>query len=533
MIPKNKRGSTDWTVKKLLTIVLLIIILLLVLFGFIKGGFNPLIEKYEGRFDEILYNINHLNFGGEDSEDSCLTRPINEVYQGEIFIDQLTSLGINSDKIELTQCTDGDCHLEGNEIGKWILFRKGFTDQFIGKIEDDKPSSQEAFILKNSLEESRFNYELYALATSYLEENNLEEEYESMFNEVSVFYSKAVDSERQNKGRWIYAVGWHDSWNIYIQGEDGNLELSKIVKLSKNNKLEYIDELKKISTTEMLNTLQSYTDNTLLWNAFDDEIYYSTITLKESKSPHWNNLLEYGSENGIGDVIPGYDENNELDDNVEFGEVKDKEKIKTWIEENLQESIKYSYNLENPGFFENSPNGDSITLNGVTYEIGLENSGENECSFSNMIYEDDYFWIRVGEDGKEYYIQYESGKWTYSRDNSNWQGARENLEIGLIDEWTKVIRFLKDGEYLAGVNSILDECDNVPLVTFDSPKKAYALSPAPLFSNEKFPVILTEYKDGDWQEIGTEADYKLSKEAFDKKYKITAMKNFLENNCPS
>jgi len=517
MLQKNKRGSTDWTVNKLLTIVLLAIVLILVIYGFTSGGFKPLIEKYEGRFNEVIYNLDHLNFWKENSEDACLKRSIGEVYQGETFLEELKYLDLDEKNIKLTQCTNGECYLEGSEIGKWFFIKENLVFQH-KSFENPEGSFRylykDDFFQEQSIKDAKFNYEFYLAATNYLEQNQLEEEYASMFQDISVFYSKAFGS----KDLGIFALGEHNDWSIYVEGSDGILR--------EYNKYSFQTKIYKgLSTKEML---EFFLESTYKWEV-NDKIYYSTITFKESKNPSWNNLLTYNGEDKFSSSSnnPNYDNDNELN------EESDAQEIEMWLEENANVKIKYLHNLENPGFFETSPLGESIIFEEEVYNINIENIGENECSFSNMIYEDDYFWIRVGEDGKEYYIQYESGKWTYSRDNSNWKGARENLEIGLIDEWTQIIRFLKDGEYLAGVNSILDECDNVPLVTFDSSKKAYALSPAPPFSNEKFPVILTEYKNGNWQEIGNEADYKLSKEAFDKKYKITAIKKFLENNCPS
>lgn len=49
----RKRGSTDWTIGRLMTIVLLIMVLVLVAYGVSTKGLNPLIERAGGMFDSV------------------------------------------------------------------------------------------------------------------------------------------------------------------------------------------------------------------------------------------------------------------------------------------------------------------------------------------------------------------------------------------------------------------------------------------------------------------------------------------------
>jgi len=50
----DKEGSVQWTVGKLLSIVLLTLLLVLVIWGFSVGGMGPLMDSIEGRVNEIL-----------------------------------------------------------------------------------------------------------------------------------------------------------------------------------------------------------------------------------------------------------------------------------------------------------------------------------------------------------------------------------------------------------------------------------------------------------------------------------------------
>ncbi len=68
----QKEGSVDWTVGKLLSIVLLIIVIVLVVWGITTGGLNPLIEKTGGKFDEVLILLNKLRGIDEPSDVDCI-----------------------------------------------------------------------------------------------------------------------------------------------------------------------------------------------------------------------------------------------------------------------------------------------------------------------------------------------------------------------------------------------------------------------------------------------------------------------------
>lgn len=61
----KKKASVDWTVGKLLTLVLAVVVVILVIWGTTTGGLNPLIERTGGQFNEILILLNKLR--GVDS----------------------------------------------------------------------------------------------------------------------------------------------------------------------------------------------------------------------------------------------------------------------------------------------------------------------------------------------------------------------------------------------------------------------------------------------------------------------------------
>jgi len=49
----NKRGTTEWTMAKLLTIILAVFLLVIIIYGVQNKGFGPLVENIKGRFYEV------------------------------------------------------------------------------------------------------------------------------------------------------------------------------------------------------------------------------------------------------------------------------------------------------------------------------------------------------------------------------------------------------------------------------------------------------------------------------------------------
>jgi hypothetical protein len=85
----KKRGSAQWTVGKLLTIVLLIIFLVLVVYGISTGGFRPIIERIGGMFDNVMiliYRITGTGGGGNTGECYYTTASIGGVGSGMLTL---------------------------------------------------------------------------------------------------------------------------------------------------------------------------------------------------------------------------------------------------------------------------------------------------------------------------------------------------------------------------------------------------------------------------------------------------------------
>ena len=73
----NKVGATQWTMGKLLTLILSVFLLVLVLYGTQTKGFGPLKESIEGKFNEVLILIGFRDDGSLSCDD-----PADEIIEG-------------------------------------------------------------------------------------------------------------------------------------------------------------------------------------------------------------------------------------------------------------------------------------------------------------------------------------------------------------------------------------------------------------------------------------------------------------------
>ena len=50
---ENNKAAINWTVGKLINVVLLTVVLALMIYGLSSGGLGPLIDNLEAKFDEV------------------------------------------------------------------------------------------------------------------------------------------------------------------------------------------------------------------------------------------------------------------------------------------------------------------------------------------------------------------------------------------------------------------------------------------------------------------------------------------------
>lgn len=82
----DKSGATDWTVGKLLTIILAVVLLALIIYGVSTGGINPLKERIIGMWDNVLGMFD----GGDDGDGKIIEKKasIRGVGEGVLTVDK-------------------------------------------------------------------------------------------------------------------------------------------------------------------------------------------------------------------------------------------------------------------------------------------------------------------------------------------------------------------------------------------------------------------------------------------------------------
>mgnify|MGYP000389147640 CR=1 FL=1 len=83
---RDKRGAVNWTIGKLINIVLLTVVMALVIFGLTTGGLNPLIDNVKGKFDEVLIMF---NIKDDVSFQACFSEKVVNLGGGEAFLNKI------------------------------------------------------------------------------------------------------------------------------------------------------------------------------------------------------------------------------------------------------------------------------------------------------------------------------------------------------------------------------------------------------------------------------------------------------------
>ena len=104
----DKRGAVNWTVGKLINIILVVIVLVLVVYGVTTGGLNPLIEKVEMKFDEVLIMFNLEGGSSSSLSGDCYDNKVADLERGDEFLEKT---GLSGESVLLGICDDGSCEM--------------------------------------------------------------------------------------------------------------------------------------------------------------------------------------------------------------------------------------------------------------------------------------------------------------------------------------------------------------------------------------------------------------------------------------
>jgi hypothetical protein len=147
----GNRGAIDWTVGKLLSMILLVTVLVLVAYGISTKGLNPLIDRVGVMMDGILILLNIRDNGAGDEE--CYSPDVASLSEGEGFLNNL-GVAPGDSVVKIDICKNNICTLNiGNDIGIYRL-NNGVFEKKVG--EDWREFKDERFIQK--LVHGGFNY---------------------------------------------------------------------------------------------------------------------------------------------------------------------------------------------------------------------------------------------------------------------------------------------------------------------------------------------------------------------------------------
>ncbi len=340
----NDRGAVEWTIGRLLSIVLLMIFLVIVIWGFTTGGIDPLVDKIGGQFDSVLILLNLRDGGAGDIE--CLNRSVGSVSGGEEFLESMMWLeGREAERIplpflrehfkSLNICKkEPYCQLKviGNEFiyqdDEVFSIYPGATDSgYAGKY-----NSLEDYKLEGDIGEEAFYWELYNGFNGLLKENNLENVFEDMADpkgskNLEVFYGVAYDFGWAPGDSLMFAIGTGAIWNVYLVEsvyKDFEEESSSIKTLLKQ----------ELNSYDMLNFLLSNFDDPLLG---DDLLYHISVSPKEFNEDSFLDSFDFSGNNLIFNRLKSFDleysSNSHLDGSEDVDLLREFIKIKS--EKNL------------------------------------------------------------------------------------------------------------------------------------------------------------------------------------------------------
>lgn len=81
----NKRATTEWTMAKLITLVLAVVLLVLIIYGVTNKGFGPLVDNIKGRFNEVLILLNIRDGPGDVVCDETLAEQSVGTVKGNFY----------------------------------------------------------------------------------------------------------------------------------------------------------------------------------------------------------------------------------------------------------------------------------------------------------------------------------------------------------------------------------------------------------------------------------------------------------------
>ncbi len=396
-------GAVEWSVGKLMSIVLLVVVLALVVYGVSSGSLIPLHERVAGMFDEVILFFTNWGVGGGDGEVECYDRMVVDISGGEELLNVLDVEGVNRGGAFLRSCSgEGECRLVTVGGGVyWLSLSKRFGYEGIG----DSWNKEKDYLFDSSdLDEVELYWDLYNVGI------------DSLMKDVGVDYLRGFYNNRFTKSFVLYDKGgWLDD-DVYATWGDG-----KWIIYRKGDKILYEGE----NDNEALGIFYGQADDKVA-----DDVYYK-ISFSSSMTSI-GDVSDFGGE-GIVNIIGG--EDNKITSDGELVILKEKF---VGIKQNLlDEAVPSSADIEN---LDVKISGRTFFIGDDEYVVGLDRSEGIPIitfSFGNKVY-----GLKFSSDALLYHSKLKT------RPVSNDYSVATNDFVKLKNDLSFVLVSKSDGEWV-------------------------------------------------------------------------------------
>jgi len=172
----RKKAAVNWTIGKLLNIVLLVILLVLIIYGVSTKGLNPLIDQIGNKANEVLIL---LNIKDDVSTKACFSEKVSVIGGGE---ELLKKLEIKDDAI-LNVCRNAICNITNAGLDMYRV-KNGKFERL--SIEDGWVSYN--ILFTGNTDSIKLNWEVYNKGVDILEEASVKSFYDDRFTKQFILY---------------------------------------------------------------------------------------------------------------------------------------------------------------------------------------------------------------------------------------------------------------------------------------------------------------------------------------------------------
>jgi hypothetical protein len=190
----RKRGSVDWTVGKLIKIVLAVVLIVLFLFGL--GTYDPLLDDLKQEWSEMVYMVSSVV--NTDLHYECNDGRVGEITGGKTLLSEL-----GAKEATFAACEDGVCEFSYDD------FEFRLREKRLEKKEKEDWVDY-SFVQSKDVSDFKEDWMKYNLAVGFLKENGVYDLYEDSLTRRFVLYGDGAGSYDYE----VYAIWQSGEWAI-------------------------------------------------------------------------------------------------------------------------------------------------------------------------------------------------------------------------------------------------------------------------------------------------------------------------------